>query len=266
MSESLREKLMTQLRHCARIMHGGRHSHHSHHHFHHHGRGPGRGCSHERGAHPHDGHPGHPGHPGEGCPGHPRKGCPGHPGEGAGPHGHSHGAMRGRHHGPMHGQGRILYHLAAMNGASQKALLDILDIRPASLSEAIDRMEGAGLVERRQSEEDRRVTNIFLTEAGRKAAEEIREMRDSRRDSMFSAFDEGELEQLSSLLDKLLEGYGNTPGEGHERCRGHRGRHGRHEGCACGHERHGGKDHRHGCSCHGEKPEAHGRPSFRPED
>ena len=66
--------------------------------------------------------------------------------------------------GVTRAQWRVLARLNVKNGVRQVDLAEALDIEPITLCRMIDRLEDAGLVERRRDEIDRRAWNIFLTE------------------------------------------------------------------------------------------------------
>lgn len=68
----------------------------------------------------------------------------------------------------------ILYSFA---GLSQKELAEKLHITSASVSIALKVMEHDGFIERQQNAADKRVTNLYLTEKGRAAVEEMIEVR-----------------------------------------------------------------------------------------
>lgn len=89
------------------------------------------------------------------------------------------------------------------NGMRQKDLADKLGIRSAAMSEAVDKLEDNGYIERRVDETDRRATLIFLTEKGEARANEIRDQREQRFDRMFGGLTAEEKEQLLSLLRKM---------------------------------------------------------------
>ena len=68
--------------------------------------------------------------------------------------------------GATKAQWRVLARLHRMgDGARQIALADALDVEPITLCRMIDRLEEAGLVERRRDGADRRAWRIHLTEA-----------------------------------------------------------------------------------------------------
>jgi|LGOV01.1.fsa_nt_gb DNA-binding MarR family transcriptional regulator len=72
-------------------------------------------------------------------------------------------------YGLSKGQPRILHLLAAHDCKTQKDLLQKMDIRPATLTRMLQRMEKNGLLVRTPSSKDHRILEIQLTEAGHKA-------------------------------------------------------------------------------------------------
>ncbi len=88
-------------------------------------------------------------------------------------------------------------------GMRQKDLADKLGIRSAAMSEAVDKLEDNGYIERRVDETDRRATLIFLTEKGEERANEIRDQREQRFDRMFGGLTAEEKGQLLILLRKM---------------------------------------------------------------
>ncbi len=129
--------------------------------------------------------------------------CCGH-GHGHG-HGYGHGHGEGRcHHGKRRrGQARVLTMLSMQEGISQKDLAFLLGIRPQTLGEMLQKLEERELVERKKSEVDGRIIQVYLTDEGRSRAAEIAERRSLVAADMFSVLDEAEKEQLLVILDKL---------------------------------------------------------------
>lgn len=71
-----------------------------------------------------------------------------------------------RRAGTTRSQLSLLLQLAAMDGCSQSALATALDCPPMALTGILDRLEAAGLVERRPDARDRRVWRLHLTARG----------------------------------------------------------------------------------------------------
>ena len=104
-----------------------------------------------------------------------------------------------------HGQGHLLGVLLNNDGSTQKELSLQLRIRPTSLGELVTKLEQNGYVERRVNENDKRVTNIYLTEKGRKVVSEVMKDRQVVINKMFSGLSEDEeQQQLFTLMGKLI--------------------------------------------------------------
>lgn len=213
------KELMHRFARLARMADGrGLHGHHGPGHGPHAGHGPEGQCCHRP-----DGRG--PENPEGACL---RHGAPAH-----GPHGERpRGPMS-----PMRGQGRLLAALVEHDGATTRELVELLDVRPSSLNETLSRLEGRGLVERRQSAADGRQVEVHITEEGREFARAVAERDPS---AMFDCLTDEEREQLGVLLDKVIASMGEK-GRG---CCGHGRGHGHGEGA-------GG----HGC-CHHGKPDS----------
>ena len=109
-------------------------------------------------------------------------------------------------------QKRILMMLLETGPVTQKKLTALLGIQPGSASEVIGKLEAAGLIARTPSPEDRRTTDVCLTEAGAVAAREALAVREKRHETMFSCFTPEEKQTLLQLLEQL-----NTFWEGNYR-------------------------------------------------
>ncbi|MDO4565719.1 MAG: MarR family transcriptional regulator [Oscillospiraceae bacterium] len=103
------------------------------------------------------------------------------------------------------GRDRLLALLAEEDGIAQRELLERADIRPSSLSEALDKLQKEGLIERRENSDDRRESLVFLTEDGRALAVRMQERLAARAEALFAPLSEQEKTQLFELLNKLLE-------------------------------------------------------------
>ncbi len=103
----------------------------------------------------------------------------------------------------LRGQGRLMRRLLVCDGASPKELAQDMDIRPASLSELLAKLEAKGLVERTPNEADRRGVYLRLTPAGRKQAEALEKAKAAYARQLFTVLDAGEKAQLAAILAKL---------------------------------------------------------------
>lgn len=116
------------------------------------------------------------------------------------PHGGPHGGPHGPAADPTRGQGRILAALKLQDGIATKDLAFILGMRVASLNEALAKLEKSELITREAAEDDKRISLIRLTDAGRATEQVVPERPDA-----FSTLSDEEREQLSSILDRVIE-------------------------------------------------------------
>src|SRR5262245_9561754 len=65
------------------------------------------------------------------------------------------------------GQEMLLFRLWKQEGLTQSELVDVLGVDPSTVTKTLQRLEQAGLVERRQDAEDARVSRVSLTPKGR---------------------------------------------------------------------------------------------------
>lgn len=72
---------------------------------------------------------------------------------------------------PSRGQGKVLATLKKQDGISTKDLSYVLGITVTALNESLNRLEKAGLIEKRPNEHDKRVMLVYLTDEGRKETE-----------------------------------------------------------------------------------------------
>ena len=99
----------------------------------------------------------------------------------------------------------ILRAVAASAGISQQALAALLRMMPSRLVTLLDELEGRGLLERRDNEEDRRLYALHLTEAGTKTMSEIGRIARAHDDALCASLGEAEREQLSALLTRIAD-------------------------------------------------------------
>ena len=124
------------------------------------------------------------------------------------------GAARGKGDGCGRnpGQGRVLGILAERGNMSQQELLEILNVRPSSLSELLGKLEGAGCVTRVRGEDDRRSVTVSITEAGRELVRSHTCRRESAAQALFASLTEEEREELTRLLSKLAGAWEKATG------------------------------------------------------
>lgn len=159
----------------------------------------------------------------------------------------AHGDLTGgrRLHG---GQSRLISLISRNNGASQGELGDEMDVRPSSMTEMLLKMEQAGLIARKQDENDQRVMRVFLTEAGERAVAQSDVAALDLTTTIFNCLTAEEHTQMLALIQKIsasIETMDGSDDREHHHGRGH-GHHLFH-----GHHRmhhllfHGEESHRH---------------------
>lgn len=104
---------------------------------------------------------------------------------------------------PHRGQGRVLALLKIKPEITQKELTYLLNMRNQSLGELLTKLERSGLITRAPSEQDRRVMNVKLTEAGAEAADQL-EQRQQDENKLFDCLNEDEQAKLSEYLNRLI--------------------------------------------------------------
>lgn len=100
-------------------------------------------------------------------------------------------------------QKRILIILHESGSMTQRELTGRMGVQSGSASEVIGKLEGAGLIRRTPSAEDRRTTEVKLTETGKKEALEAVRQRKARHAEMFSCLSAEEKNALLVLTEKL---------------------------------------------------------------
>ena len=104
---------------------------------------------------------------------------------------------------PYRGQGRVLSVLKMKPEISQKELAGLLDMSKQSLAELLSKLEKSGYIERTPSPDDKRSSTVRLLPPGREAAEAM-ERSAPEVDRIFDCLDDGELEQFSGYLERII--------------------------------------------------------------
>lgn len=106
----------------------------------------------------------------------------------------------------------VLNRLARSPGESQRALADALGMHAPRLVALIDDLEARGLVERRRDPRDRRNYALSLTDAGRQTLRRLSAVAKQHEQALTAALDDEERAQLASLLRRVADEQGLTPG------------------------------------------------------
>lgn len=106
-----------------------------------------------------------------------------------------------------------LFYIHTHPGVTQHELSEQLNVSPATVAVSIRRLESAGLVERVRDDRDKRLSRLYLTEAGVAMDDRCLQGRDFLIDTLYRNFTEEELNTLSGLVRKMtdnLEQAGNS--------------------------------------------------------
>lgn len=117
--------------------------------------------------------------------------------------------LRGRDtHRPgalSHAQYQVLFELLRGGELPAGALAGVADVSPASMTQMLDRLAEAGLVERVRSQSDRRIMTAALTEAGRAVCERRRAEVEPLWQEVLAGFTASELRTAAAVLDGVAE-------------------------------------------------------------
>src|SRR4051812_1428357 len=97
-----------------------------------------------------------------------------------------------------------LARIGAGDGVTQRRLMDELGLTSGTVSVRMDRLVADGLVERRADPGSKRATRITLTARGRDLVDRVVPAHLTNERRLLAALDDGEREQLATLLRKLL--------------------------------------------------------------
>jgi DNA-binding MarR family transcriptional regulator len=107
--------------------------------------------------------------------------------------------------GLYRGQQFVLCALWKEEGITHSELAERLHVHPATVTNAIKRMERAGFVERRPDLEDQRVSRVYLTDAGHKIRDAVEQIWAELEDLTLEGFSSEERDALRGLLERIHE-------------------------------------------------------------
>lgn len=99
----------------------------------------------------------------------------------------------------------VLDILAEEDGVTSGVLAEILDMRPSSVTEILNKLESRGEIKRREDEQDKRIKRIYITEIGREKANLNKPQE--RSEEFFAGLTDEELHTLDQLLNKVIDGW-----------------------------------------------------------
>lgn len=100
----------------------------------------------------------------------------------------------------------VLDILAKEDGITQGMLAEILDVRPSSLTELLNKLENRGEIKRVEDPNDKRIRQVYITEEGLAKVSKTEHEQD-RSEEFFAGLSEEEQKELNQLLNKLEGGW-----------------------------------------------------------
>jgi DNA-binding MarR family transcriptional regulator len=97
-------------------------------------------------------------------------------------------------------QAAVLARLALQEGINQITLAQALELEPISVARLLDRLQSAGLIERRPDPGDRRAWVLYLTPKARPLLARIRKLAAEIRDEAMAGLTPAAREQLMETL------------------------------------------------------------------
>lgn len=107
--------------------------------------------------------------------------------------------------GVTRAQWKVLFRLTRDPGLRQIELADMLDIEPITLSRIVDRLEEAGLVERRPDPADRRAWRLHVTAKAQPLVAKLKGIADDMIAEAFAGIDAKDIEITRQVLSRARE-------------------------------------------------------------
>ena len=116
--------------------------------------------------------------------------------------------------GLLPGQPKVLEQLHDHEGCTQQDIARACAMDKSTVTSVVSRMVDAGLVERCSRKDDRRVSSLYLTDAGRSAADEVMAIGAKVDATAAHALTEEERAELVRLLSRVIENLSSDESEG----------------------------------------------------
>lgn len=110
---------------------------------------------------------------------------------------------RARDIGVTNAQWKMLFVLGRNEGQNQGFIADLLEVEPITACRMVDRMEEAGLVERRRDPRDRRAWLLYLTPKSRPLIDELKACGEAMFVDALSGVSEDERKQFVATIEKI---------------------------------------------------------------
>lgn len=118
---------------------------------------------------------------------------------------------RARGIGVTRPQWQVLTILARHEGINQGGLAELLEVEPITLCRMVDRLQEAGLVERRPDPSDRRAWRLFLSEKANALLAELRPLALGLFDEAMNGLSPIERDRLHEMLERIRANLSRRP-------------------------------------------------------
>ena len=118
---------------------------------------------------------------------------------------------RARGIGVTRTQWQVLTMLARHEGINQGGLAELLDVEPITLCRMVDRLQEAGMVQRRADPSDRRAWRLFLTERANGLLGDLRPLALSLFDEAMNGLSTVERDALHLMLERIRVNLSRRP-------------------------------------------------------
>jgi DNA-binding MarR family transcriptional regulator len=102
------------------------------------------------------------------------------------------------------GQATVLCVVAKQDGLTQSKIAEQLSVQGATITNMLQRLEEAGLVNRRRDPDDNRLVRVYLTEVGRQMERSINEQFGNMQELIFKGINAEERAVLLRLLQQIV--------------------------------------------------------------
>jgi DNA-binding MarR family transcriptional regulator len=121
---------------------------------------------------------------------------------------------RARSIGVTRPQWQVISLLARNEGINQGGLADLLEVEPITLGRMIDRLQEAGLVERRADPADRRAWRLYLAGPAANLIEQLRPLAEETLEFALDGVDAARRGELMTALDRMRANLTRRPNGG----------------------------------------------------
>ena len=109
------------------------------------------------------------------------------------------------------GQEMFLWQLWRQDGLTQSQMVERMCVQPPTVSKMLDRLEKAGLVERRPDAENSRLSRVYLTEQGHRSLRAVRDIWTNVEQQITGGLNVEERIVLRRLLLQVHENLNRNP-------------------------------------------------------